>query len=354
MTKVAKPYILNSFFILWIRNTMIVSQIYNYILTSIIIFFYLKYIPFLYWCTLDYFFSYILSYIIKNFIFIGFLLKCYYSYIYIYFIPSTLGYNISLIYFKLLNKTFNLKYLILCYYFYIWKIVKLVISYSSKIIFHSITNLIFLHWYIYNINNIKILIKLCGLYIIELLMYYMNLIYCSKHLYLNYINIYIFINIYYKVQNNIDILCSYSRSSRYKIYNWNKFSKRKKSYRYFFNTFFIQRFLSPTYKDHIITLETKVINFSFLRSDSLNNIINMNSYIKYWYWITYDFFFLAIQGNGPIGYSRITNKDLFHVHYKYIDAVNDIIFGYLDFWGKSNIHFHSTVTQLYLIIMQIH
>lgn len=335
--KFINPIYLFIFLVYEFKIQFFISEFFNYFITTIILNLLFKYMPFLYWYNLNISYWYVLNYIKFNIYFGLYILKCYYTYIYIFLLCNLINIKISIYIFKYMYILIYIKY----WYFYIYYLLINMIINDLIILNKKIINLLLLYFsiliYICEITNTKKFISIIIFILIESINKLIFNFYKIENIYIEYINIFIFLNLYIEIQNNLDIINSYIRINKYKIYKWNKFSKRKKNFRYFIKNFLIEYFYALTYENHIISLSTLIHDNSFSRINVINYWFNINIYIKYWYWIKTNYFNLAILGYGDNYYwhkdfdfydfENYHQEDyIFNLLYKYCYIWNDLIY----------------------------
>lgn len=274
----------------------LIFELWKYFITSIIIKLYFNYMPFIYWLSLNGTYNHLIKYIYIYISYIFYWLKCYYTNIYIFILPKYYGELISRKIFKLLYFLIHIKkilYLIKVKYIYI-------ILHNYKYILKLFNLLIYkCFFFSKHIKNIVIINNCIVFDVIEKFNINKQIV---KKLINEYLNFYVFINFWVEIQNNLDIINSYIRINKLKIYKWNKYSKKKKYFRYFMTTILFEYFSSPTYKDNVITIYWVITDNSFLRINLINYWTNINIYIKYWYWIIFNYYKQIWLGFGPIYY----------------------------------------------------
>lgn len=204
----------------------LINHIFKYIYTSCIIKIYLIFIPFLYWYDLNNSHKLYFYFITKNIGFIIFNLKNFYSYIYIYLIPYFIGFYANIIYYKTYNYLYSFKIILL----YLKKyIISIIIYIKKNIIINSISwyyELIFMITLFLKHDNINTIINLITLLLKNIIINYISKINYYIYIYLSP-EIYLYINIYEQCLSDFDILYTYLRINKYKLYKWDKYSKKK-------------------------------------------------------------------------------------------------------------------------------
>jgi len=242
---------------------------------------YLNITPFLFINIKDYYFLYFYFWIFFKYIFLVLkYIKIYFLYLYCYWLP----YNFNILY------SFKIYWFYNIYFYYKYEYIYYFLNFFGLINLNfKINNLLLLINYLFIINklffyffldiNITNIFKNLNIFFFDLFYYFINFWvypFFSK-IPKFYINIYFFLNYWYELQSNLDLIFSYFRFSRYKFNKWI----------YKFN------YLGPVEDEAFIhsffSGLVEPINLDFpvncwFKNDHQLIIYNINIYIKYWKW----------------------------------------------------------------------